>query len=113
MIGGKLVNESQGQRLLDSFKQPIVLIDSSGRIVASNKAMKGAASLINNPTKIVELARPLIEETQEVVHGQIDGRDYLLSAVPMQRGYSLIKIADSKPSALARVYFFPLNLLPI
>ena len=27
MIGGKLVNESQGQRLLDSFKQPIVLID--------------------------------------------------------------------------------------
>ena len=104
MIGGKLVNESQGQRLLDSFKQPIVLIDSLGRIVASNKAMKGAASLINNPTKIVELARPLIEETQEVVHGQIDGRDYLLSAVPMQRGYSLIKIADSKPSALARRY---------
>ena len=42
MIGGKLVNESQGQRLLDSFKQPIVLIDSLGRIVASNKAMEGA-----------------------------------------------------------------------
>ena len=104
MIGGKLVNESQGQRLLDSFKQPICLINGSGRIVATNKALKSSASLINNPTKIIELARPLIEEIQEVVHGQIEGRDYLLSAMPMQRGYLLIKIADSKPSALARRY---------
>ena len=54
---------------------------------------------------IIDAIVPLLNGEQELAFCVIEGEEKLCTAMPMEHGRTLVKIARSKPSALAKRYY--------
>ncbi|WJG10884.1 ATP-binding protein [Aliiglaciecola sp. LCG003] len=99
-----VIDQAQGQSLIDLFKHPVMVVDEIGNLVSLNKAFCQDTLLMNETDSLLKQAKPLLFGDQELVYWHLGSSEKLLTAMPMAHGRSLIKIASSKPSALAKRY---------
>lgn len=93
------------QSLINLFYHPVLVVNNDFDILASNNKLKDSKVLSSNLPIIMDAIMPLLNREQELAFCVIEGEEKLCTAMPMEHGRTLVKIARSKPSALAKRYY--------
>lgn len=97
-------NRKQTQSLINLFFHPVLVITNDLTILASNDKLAADTLISNNLPIIMDAIAPLLRGDQELAYCVIEGQEKLCTAMPMEHGRTLVKIAHSTPSALAKRY---------
>lgn len=93
------------QSLINLFYHPVLVVNNDLDILASNNKLNESEALSSNLPTIIDAIVPLLNGEQELAFCVIEGEEKLCTAMPMEHGRTLVKIARSKPSALAKRYY--------
>ena len=93
------------QSLINLFYHPVLVVNNDLDILASNNKLNESEALSSNLPIIIDAIVPLLNGEQELAFCVIEGEEKLCTAMPMEHGRTLVKIARSKPSALAKRYY--------
>ena len=111
MNKASILDKAKAQAVIDLFIHPVMVLDNQLNLTSANKAFQQDAVLVENQSALIEKAKILMQGEQELVFWQHEKAEKLLTAMPMAHGRTLIKIANSKPSALAKRYNNLLNVI--
>ncbi|NDW15367.1 response regulator [Alteromonas genovensis] len=93
------------QSLINLFYHPVLVVNNDLDILASNNKLNESEALSSNLPIIIDAIVPLLNGEQELAFCVIEGEEKLCTVMPMEHGRTLVKIARSKPSALAKRYY--------
>jgi signal transduction histidine kinase/CheY-like chemotaxis protein len=111
MNKASILDKAKAQAVIDLFIHPVMVLDNQLNLTSANKAFKLDSVLVENQSALIEKAQILMQGEQELIFWQHEKTEKLLTAMPMAHGRTLIKIANSKPSALAQRYNNLLNVI--
>ena len=111
MNKASILDKAKAQAVIDLFIHPVMVLDNQLNLTSANKAFQQDSVLVENQSALIEKANILMQGEQELVFWQHEKAEKLLTAMPMAHGRTLIKIANSKPSALAKRYNNLLNVI--
>ncbi|MDO6566668.1 ATP-binding protein [Alteromonas sp. 1_MG-2023] len=93
------------QNLINLFYHPVLVVNNNLDILAANNKLTANEVLSSNLPIILDTILPLLNGEQELAFCVMEGEEKLFTAMPMEHGRTLVKIANSKPSALAKRYY--------
>lgn len=100
-------NESHSQSntaFIDQFRSPVVVVDEKHNLVASNKCFQEDAFLSEKLHPLLRQIEGLQQSDHERFHWSVDEQHFVLTAIEMDNGHCLIKIAKAQSSELAKRY---------
>ncbi|WP_340679780.1 ATP-binding protein [Paraglaciecola sp.] len=106
-----IIDKVKAQALIDLFIHPVLVVDNQLNVISVNKAFQQDSILVENQLALLNKVQTLMAGEQELIFWQYEQSEKLLTAMPMSHGRTLIKIANSVPSALAKRYNILVNVI--
>ncbi|GAA0852797.1 hypothetical protein GCM10009114_03860 [Aliiglaciecola litoralis] len=97
--------------LINLFTHPVIVVNKDCQLVAVNTTFEQDTELSENLDSLLTKLTPLISSQEELVYWQKGGREKCLTRMPMHDELCMIKIANSKPLALAKRYHNLVNAI--